>query len=170
MTSPVWEVETEELTENVVAKITPQSELLNQLRLTGVTGVANGDIGQWPRHQACMPCLPTRPALAGALPTVAEDACTNASFLLNGDDDVFATHRQHGRLPAEPGPDQHLFVGHLIHNVGPIRIPWSKYYVPKVVMEEEHYRPTAEAVASYCPDSRPPPCARLPRPGPLPHR
>lgn len=38
-------------------------------------------------------------------------------------------------------PDQHLFVGHLIYGVGPIRQPWSKYYVPKIVMQEEVYPP-----------------------------
>ncbi|KAI4583709.1 hypothetical protein MJG53_006988 [Ovis ammon polii x Ovis aries] len=67
--------------------------------------------------------------------------CTNASFLLNGDDDVFAHTDNMVAYLQSHNPDQHLFVGHLIHNVGPIRIPWSKYYVPKVVMEEEHYPP-----------------------------
>ncbi|XP_077909801.1 N-acetyllactosaminide beta-1,3-N-acetylglucosaminyltransferase 3 isoform X2 [Halichoerus grypus] len=44
-------------------------------------------------------------------------------------------------LKQDHDPDHHLFVGQLIRNVGPIRVPWSKYYVPKVVTEEEHYPP-----------------------------
>ncbi|CAI9169543.1 unnamed protein product [Rangifer tarandus platyrhynchus] len=67
--------------------------------------------------------------------------CTNASFLLNGDDDVFAHTDNMVAYLQSHNPDHHLFVGHLIHNVGPIRVPWSKYYVPKVVMEGEHYPP-----------------------------
>ncbi|KAM9103982.1 LOW QUALITY PROTEIN: N-acetyllactosaminide beta-1,3-N-acetylglucosaminyltransferase 3 [Megaptera novaeangliae] len=54
--------------------------------------------------------------------------CT-ASFMLNWDDDVFAH------------PDHHLSMGQLTHSVCPVRLPWSKYYVPKVVTEEEHYPP-----------------------------
>lgn len=38
-------------------------------------------------------------------------------------------------------PDHHLFAGHLIYGVGPIRIPWSKYYVPNIVTPEENYPP-----------------------------
>lgn len=38
-------------------------------------------------------------------------------------------------------PDHHLFVGHLIQYVGPIRVPASKYYVPNIVTQEEHYPP-----------------------------
>ena len=67
--------------------------------------------------------------------------CTNASFLLNGDDDVFAHTDNMVAYLQSHNPDHHLFVGHLIHSVGPIRVPWSKYYVPKVVMEGEHYPP-----------------------------
>ncbi|XP_004404674.1 PREDICTED: N-acetyllactosaminide beta-1,3-N-acetylglucosaminyltransferase 3 [Odobenus rosmarus divergens] len=70
-----------------------------------------------------------------------ETQCTNASFVLNGDDDVFAHTDNMVSYLQDHDPDQHLFVGQLIHNVGPIRIPWSKYYVPKVVTEEEHYPP-----------------------------
>ncbi|MBV95852.1 N-acetyllactosaminide beta-1,3-N-acetylglucosaminyltransferase 3, partial [Eschrichtius robustus] len=53
----------------------------------------------------------------------------HASFMLNWDDDVFAH------------PEHHLSVGQLTHSVCPVRRPWSKYYVPKVVTEEEHYPP-----------------------------
>lgn len=70
-----------------------------------------------------------------------ETRCPNASFLLNGDDDVFAHTDNMISYLMGHNPDHHLFVGHLIYNVGPIRNPWSKYYVPKIVMQEEHYPP-----------------------------
>ena len=88
-----------------------------------------------------MPCLPTGPPLQVLFLQWQKTRCTNASFLLNGDDDVFAHTDNMVAYLQSHNPDQHLFVGHLIHNVGPIRSPWSKYYVPKVVMEEEHYPP-----------------------------
>ncbi|XP_002912842.1 N-acetyllactosaminide beta-1,3-N-acetylglucosaminyltransferase 3 [Ailuropoda melanoleuca] len=70
-----------------------------------------------------------------------ETRCTNASFVLNGDDDVFAHTDNMVSYLQDHDPDHHLFVGQLIRNVGPIRVPWSKYYVPKVVTQEEHYPP-----------------------------
>ncbi|XP_057565258.1 N-acetyllactosaminide beta-1,3-N-acetylglucosaminyltransferase 3 isoform X2 [Hippopotamus amphibius kiboko] len=70
-----------------------------------------------------------------------ETWCTNASFILNGDDDVFAHTDNMVTYLQGHNPEHHLFVGQLIYNVGPIRIPWSKYYVPKVVTEQEHYPP-----------------------------
>lgn len=70
--------------------------------------------------------------------------CPNASFLFNGDDDVFAHTENMVRylqsLRDDSG-DKHLFTGHLIQNVGPIRESWSKYYVPVQVQESEHYPP-----------------------------
>lgn len=41
----------------------------------------------------------------------------------------------------------------------PIRIPWSKYLVPKVVMEEEHYPPHLRSGGFLLSRFRPPPCA-----------
>lgn len=70
-----------------------------------------------------------------------EARCTNASFLLNGDDDVFAHTDNMVSYLRGHDPDRHLFVGQLIRNVGPIRVSWSKYYVPKVVTQEERYPP-----------------------------
>lgn len=70
-----------------------------------------------------------------------ETRCTNASFILNGDDDVFAHTNNMVSYLQGYNPDHHLFVGHLIYNVGPIRIPWSKYYVPNIVTQEEYYPP-----------------------------
>uniref|UniRef100_A0A8C6QF40 Hexosyltransferase n=2 Tax=Nannospalax galili TaxID=1026970 RepID=A0A8C6QF40_NANGA len=70
-----------------------------------------------------------------------ESRCTNASFVLNGDDDVFAHTNNMVTFLQGHDPDHHLFVGHLIQNVGPIRVPWSKYYVPKLVTANERYPP-----------------------------
>ncbi|XP_014448077.1 N-acetyllactosaminide beta-1,3-N-acetylglucosaminyltransferase 3-like, partial [Tupaia chinensis] len=70
-----------------------------------------------------------------------ETRCSNANFVLNGDDDVFAHTDNMVSYLQNHDPSRHLFVGHLIQNVGPIRVPWSKYYVPKVVTQEEHYPP-----------------------------
>ncbi|XP_036170211.1 N-acetyllactosaminide beta-1,3-N-acetylglucosaminyltransferase 3 [Myotis myotis] len=70
-----------------------------------------------------------------------ETRCTNASFILNGDDDVFAHTDNMVSYLQGHDPDHHLFVGQLIQYVGPIRVSWSKYYVPKIVTEDEHYPP-----------------------------
>nr|XP_008507470.1 PREDICTED: UDP-GlcNAc:betaGal beta-1,3-N-acetylglucosaminyltransferase 3 [Equus przewalskii] len=67
--------------------------------------------------------------------------CANASFMLNGDDDVFAHTDNMVSYLQDHSPDRHLFVGQLIRNVGPIRVPWSKYYVPKIVTPDDHYPP-----------------------------
>ncbi|XP_036997897.2 N-acetyllactosaminide beta-1,3-N-acetylglucosaminyltransferase 3 isoform X1 [Artibeus jamaicensis] len=70
-----------------------------------------------------------------------EARCSNASFVLNGDDDVFAHTDNMVSYLLDHNPDHHLFVGQLIQNGGPIRAPQSKYYVPKIVTQEEHYPP-----------------------------
>ncbi|XP_076577887.1 N-acetyllactosaminide beta-1,3-N-acetylglucosaminyltransferase 3-like [Chaetodon auriga] len=73
-----------------------------------------------------------------------ERNCPNARFLLNGDDDVFAnTNNMVEYLQGLKDNDgsKHLFIGHLIQNVGPIRESWSKYFVPVQVQESESYPP-----------------------------
>ncbi|XP_077441313.1 N-acetyllactosaminide beta-1,3-N-acetylglucosaminyltransferase 3-like [Vanacampus margaritifer] len=75
-----------------------------------------------------------------------ERNCPNARFLFNGDDDVFAnTDNMVEFLQSLKDNDggKHLFTGHLIYNVGPIRSPGSKYYVPVQVHESNLY-------PSYC--------------------
>lgn len=70
--------------------------------------------------------------------------CPNARFLLNGDDDIFAnTFNMIEYLQGQEDNDgrRHLFAGHLIQNVGPIRNPLSKYYVPAQIQESESYPP-----------------------------
>lgn len=70
--------------------------------------------------------------------------CPNAPFLFNGDDDVFA-HTENmveylQSLKDDYG-SRHLFTGHLIQYVGPIRHSSSKYYVPVQVQESDSYPP-----------------------------
>ncbi|XP_008277619.1 UDP-GlcNAc:betaGal beta-1,3-N-acetylglucosaminyltransferase 3 [Stegastes partitus] len=75
-----------------------------------------------------------------------ERNCPNARFLLNGDDDVFAnTDNMVVYLQSLKDNDgsKHLFTGHLIQNVGPIRSSGSKYYIPVQVQESNSY-------PSYC--------------------
>ncbi|XP_048065208.1 N-acetyllactosaminide beta-1,3-N-acetylglucosaminyltransferase 3-like isoform X1 [Megalobrama amblycephala] len=70
--------------------------------------------------------------------------CPNARFLLNGDDDIFAnTFNMVEYLQGQEDNDggKHLFTGHLIQNVGPIRHSSSKYYIPVQVRESESYPP-----------------------------
>ncbi|KAK7889830.1 hypothetical protein WMY93_025390 [Mugilogobius chulae] len=73
-----------------------------------------------------------------------ERNCPKARFLFNGDDDVFANTDNmveylHDLKNNDGG--EHLFIGHLIRNVGPIRSPGSKYYVPVQVEESNSYPP-----------------------------
>ncbi|XP_041648024.1 N-acetyllactosaminide beta-1,3-N-acetylglucosaminyltransferase 3-like [Cheilinus undulatus] len=73
-----------------------------------------------------------------------ERNCPNARFLLNGDDDVFAnTDNMVEYLQSLKDNDgrKHLFTGHLIQNVGPIRSSASKYYIPVQVQESNSYPP-----------------------------
>ncbi|XP_054646498.1 N-acetyllactosaminide beta-1,3-N-acetylglucosaminyltransferase 3-like isoform X2 [Dunckerocampus dactyliophorus] len=73
-----------------------------------------------------------------------ERNCPKARFILNGDDDVFAhTGNMVEYLQSLKGNSgsKHLFTGHLIQNVGPIRSPGSKYYIPVQVQESDSYPP-----------------------------
>ncbi|XP_008331756.1 N-acetyllactosaminide beta-1,3-N-acetylglucosaminyltransferase 3-like [Cynoglossus semilaevis] len=70
--------------------------------------------------------------------------CPKVHFLFNGDDDVFAnTDNMVEYLQGLKDNDgnKHLFTGHLIMNVGPIREQHSKYYVPVQVQESNSYPP-----------------------------
>uniref|UniRef100_A0AAV2K350 Hexosyltransferase n=1 Tax=Knipowitschia caucasica TaxID=637954 RepID=A0AAV2K350_KNICA len=73
-----------------------------------------------------------------------ERNCPKARFHFNGDDDVFVnTNNMVEYLHDLQDNDgsKHHFIGHLIENVGPIRSPVSKYYVPVQVEESNHYPP-----------------------------
>uniref|UniRef100_UPI00398F3F62 N-acetyllactosaminide beta-1,3-N-acetylglucosaminyltransferase 3-like n=1 Tax=Pristiophorus japonicus TaxID=55135 RepID=UPI00398F3F62 len=75
------------------------------------------------------------------------DYCPKAQFIFNGDDDVFANtdNMVDYLLSVEGGQKggRHLYVGHLISGVGPIRETWSKYYIPEVVTTSRSYPPYA---------------------------
>lgn len=73
-----------------------------------------------------------------------ERFCPDVHFLLNGDDDIFAnTDNMVQYLQGLDDNDgsKHLFIGHLIQNVGPIRNPASKYYIPVQVHQSNSYPP-----------------------------
>ncbi|XP_018546544.2 N-acetyllactosaminide beta-1,3-N-acetylglucosaminyltransferase 3-like [Lates calcarifer] len=73
-----------------------------------------------------------------------ERNCPHVHFLLNGDDDVFANTDnmvQYLQSLKDNDGSKHLFIGHLIQNVGPIRLPWNKYYIPVQVQESDTYPP-----------------------------
>lgn len=73
-----------------------------------------------------------------------ETYCPKAHFLFNGDDDVFAnTDNMVEYLQSLKDNDggKHLFTGHLIKNVGPIRTQRSKYYIPVQIHESNSYPP-----------------------------
>ncbi|XP_035533600.1 N-acetyllactosaminide beta-1,3-N-acetylglucosaminyltransferase 3-like [Morone saxatilis] len=73
-----------------------------------------------------------------------ERNCPNARFLMNGDDDVFAnTDNMVEYLQGlkDNNGSKHLFTGHLIQNVGPIRSSGSKYFIPVQIQESESYPP-----------------------------
>lgn len=106
-------------------------------RLLAMEAQVHGDILQWDFHDTFFN-LTLKQVL---FLQWQETRCTNASFILNGDDDVFAHTDNMVTYLQGHNPDHHLFVGHLIYNVGPIRKPWSKYYVPKIVTQEELYPP-----------------------------
>ncbi|KAL1773175.1 N-acetyllactosaminide beta-1,3-N-acetylglucosaminyltransferase 3 [Sigmodon hispidus] len=106
-------------------------------RLLELEARAYGDILQWDFHDSFFNLTLKQVLFLEWQRT----HCPNASFVLSGDDDVFAHTDNMVTYLQDHDPDSHLFVGHLIQNVGPIRVPWSKYFVPKLVSEDEHYPP-----------------------------
>ncbi|XP_073331828.1 N-acetyllactosaminide beta-1,3-N-acetylglucosaminyltransferase 3-like [Pagrus major] len=73
-----------------------------------------------------------------------ERNCPNTRFLFNGDDDVFANTGnmvEYLQSLKDNNGNKHLFAGHLIQYVGPIRHPGSKYFIPVQVHESESYPP-----------------------------
>ncbi|NXP76402.1 B3GN3 acetylglucosaminyltransferase, partial [Ramphastos sulfuratus] len=87
--------------------------------------------------------------------------CPGVRFVFNGDDDVFANTDNLVRFAAGTG-EGHLMVGHVIVNTGPIRVPYSKYYIPPELPAPLQYPPycggggmlmsgfTARAIARQC--------------------
>ncbi len=73
-----------------------------------------------------------------------ERNCPNARFLLNGDDDVFASTGnmvEYLQSLKDNNGSKHLFAGHLIVNAHPIRGSGSKYYIPVQVHKPGTYPP-----------------------------
>uniref|UniRef100_A0A8C5KQA1 Hexosyltransferase n=1 Tax=Jaculus jaculus TaxID=51337 RepID=A0A8C5KQA1_JACJA len=106
-------------------------------RLLEMEAQKHGDILQWDFHDSFFN-LTLKQVL---FLEWQETWCTNASFVLNGDDDVFAHTDNMVTYLQGHNPDRHLFVGQLIQNVGPVRVPWSKYFVPELVTPARHYPP-----------------------------
>ncbi|KAB5567066.1 hypothetical protein PHYPO_G00228530 [Pangasianodon hypophthalmus] len=73
-----------------------------------------------------------------------ERFCPNVHFLLNGDDDIFANTDnmvQYLKGLYDNDGSKHLFIGHFIENMDPVREQDSKYYVPVQVYESDKYPP-----------------------------
>ncbi|NXG77983.1 B3GN3 acetylglucosaminyltransferase, partial [Baryphthengus martii] len=66
--------------------------------------------------------------------------CPGVRFVFNGDDDVFVNTDNVIRFAAATR-EQHLMVGHVLVNTGPIRLPWSKYFIPTQLQAPELYPP-----------------------------
>lgn len=106
-------------------------------QLLAIEAHTHGDILQWDFHDTFFNLTLKQVLFLEWQST----QCPLASFQLNGDDDVFAHTDNMVAYLQGHDPDRHLFSGHLIQNVGPIRVPWSKYYVPKAVTASERYPP-----------------------------
>ncbi|KAM9167039.1 LOW QUALITY PROTEIN: acetylgalactosaminyl-O-glycosyl-glycoprotein beta-1,3-N-acetylglucosaminyltransferase-like [Mergus octosetaceus] len=70
-----------------------------------------------------------------------EEHCPGVHFIFNGDDDVFVNTDNVVRFMKTSRGSQHLMVGSVLINTGPIRDKGSKYYVPKQLMPSERYPP-----------------------------
>ncbi|XP_004688240.1 PREDICTED: N-acetyllactosaminide beta-1,3-N-acetylglucosaminyltransferase 3 [Condylura cristata] len=112
-------------------------EALKVNRLLEIEARTHGDILQWDFHDSFFNLTLKQVLFLQWQAT----RCAQASFLLNGDDDVFAHTDNMVTYLQNHDPHRHLFVGQLIDHVGPIRNPGSKYYVPKIVTPEEQYPP-----------------------------
>ncbi|NXW65354.1 B3GN3 acetylglucosaminyltransferase, partial [Eurystomus gularis] len=69
-----------------------------------------------------------------------EEHCPGVHFVFNGDDDVFVNTDNVVRF-AMGVREQHLMVGSVLVNTGPIRDSRSKYFVPKQLQASEWYPP-----------------------------
>ncbi|XP_055521895.1 N-acetyllactosaminide beta-1,3-N-acetylglucosaminyltransferase 3-like [Leucoraja erinacea] len=70
-----------------------------------------------------------------------DEFCPSARFIFNGDDDVFVNTDNMVHYLLGMNSHQHLYVGHLMLGVGPIREKRSKYYVPEVLTSSNLYPP-----------------------------
>ncbi|NWY51522.1 B3GN3 acetylglucosaminyltransferase, partial [Chionis minor] len=72
-----------------------------------------------------------------------EQRCAGVRFVFNGDDDVFVNTDNVVRfaVAAQGTEEQHLMVGQLFVNTGPMRNRNSKYFVPTQLMASNIYPP-----------------------------
>ncbi|NWR65486.1 B3GN3 acetylglucosaminyltransferase, partial [Bucorvus abyssinicus] len=72
-----------------------------------------------------------------------EEHCPGVRFVFNGDDDVFVNTDNviHFTRASQGTQEQHLMVGQLLVNTGPIRVPSSKYFIPTQLQASERYPP-----------------------------
>ncbi|NXH21427.1 B3GN3 acetylglucosaminyltransferase, partial [Bucco capensis] len=70
-----------------------------------------------------------------------EQHCPGVRFVFNGDDDVFVNTDNLLRFAQGSQGQQHLMVGQVIINTGPIRNPGSKYFIPRQLQASDRYPP-----------------------------
>ncbi|NXL94852.1 B3GN3 acetylglucosaminyltransferase, partial [Alectura lathami] len=69
------------------------------------------------------------------------ESCPGAHFIFNGDDDVFVNTDNMVSYAQGYKSSQHMMVGQVLINTGPIRDAGSKYFVPKQLMASGLYPP-----------------------------
>ncbi|KAM9330633.1 N-acetyllactosaminide beta-1,3-N-acetylglucosaminyltransferase 3 [Gastrophryne carolinensis] len=104
-------------------------------QLLKIESEAYGDILQWDFHDSFFNLTLKQFLFHQWL----KGYCPGVNFIFNGDDDVFVNTFNAVTYLSELGADNHLFVGQLIANVGPIRESGSKYYVPVQVTRSSVY-------------------------------
>ncbi|NXC44512.1 B3GN6 acetylglucosaminyltransferase, partial [Penelope pileata] len=67
--------------------------------------------------------------------------CPEAHFIFNGDDDVFVNTDNVVSFALGIPDSQHLMMGQVLTNTGPVRERGSKYFVPTQLMPSELYPP-----------------------------
>ncbi|NXX62944.1 B3GN3 acetylglucosaminyltransferase, partial [Scopus umbretta] len=72
-----------------------------------------------------------------------EKHCPGVRFIFNGDDDVFVNTDNVIRfaMSTQGTQEQHLMVGHLFIDNSPVRVQYSKYFVPRQLLASERYPP-----------------------------
>nr|DBA20542.1 TPA: hypothetical protein GDO54_017307 [Pyxicephalus adspersus] len=112
-----------------------QKENLHLRQLLRIESKLYSDILQWDLHDTFFNLTLKQVLFYHWL----KEYCPEAHFIFNGDDDVFVNTFNVITYLRELRADSHLFVGLLIANVGPIRNPNSKYYVPLQVTRSSSY-------------------------------
>lgn len=114
--------------DKVHEKLQPQLELENR---------RHGDILQWDFMDVFFNL--TRKEI-GFLSWFSQK-CSNAQFVLKGDDDVFVNTDNLVKFLRAHKPDHHLFTGYIHGHGGPSRDRNSKYFIPVEIYQNESYPP-----------------------------